>query len=414
MTAMKKLNAYPVYLILSGADGMISSVIFTVNMIYQATVVGLNPLQLVLVGTTLEATAFVFEIPTGVLADVYSRRLSVIIGYVLIGIGFLVEGLFPFFATVLLAQVIWGIGYTFTSGATEAWLSDEIGEVGAGRAFLRAAQIVQFMTLFGIAASVALGSERVNLPIIAGGAGFIVLGLFLALFMPERGFAPRPNEERNSFGTMWQTFRGGLQMVQRRPMLSTILGVGLFYGIYSEGFDRLWTPYLLTFTFPVIDGMTTVAWFGIIRAGAIVLGIAATEFARRRVDTSSEPSVRRAMFAISALMVAILVAFAASFNFAMAIAAYWAFSMLRQTTNPLYTAWVNQRLDPNVRATVISMSSQVDALGQIAGGPIVGLIGTVVSLRAALTASATLLSPVLLLFRRAAQSGPERVIVAED
>ena len=89
---MKKLDAYRIYLILSGADGMISSIIFTVNMIYQVTVVGLNPLQLVLVGTTLEATAFLFEIPTGVVADVYSRRLSVIIGYVLIGIGFLVEG----------------------------------------------------------------------------------------------------------------------------------------------------------------------------------------------------------------------------------------------------------------------------------------------------------------------------------
>ncbi len=411
---MKKLNAYPVYLILSGADGMISSIIFTVNMIYQVTVVGLNPLQLVLVGTTLEATAFLFEIPTGVVADVYSRRLSVIIGYVLIGIGFLVEGFFPFFGTVLLAQVIWGIGYTFTSGATEAWLSDEIGEADAGRAFLRAAQVVQFTTLAGIVASVAHGSERVNLQIVIGGAAYVAVGIFLALFMTEHGFVPRPKEERNSFGTMWQTFRGGLEMVQRRPMLSTILGIGLFYGIYSEGFDRLWTPFMLSFTFPVIDGLTVVAWFGILRAGAILLGIAATEFVRRRVDTSSEPSVRRAMFAISALMVAMLVAFAASLNVAMAIAAYCIFSMLRQTTSPLYTAWVNQRLDPKVRATVISMSSQVDALGQITGGPVLGLIGTVVSLRAALAASAALLSPVLLLFTRAARGDAARVDVAED
>lgn len=411
---MKKLDAYPVYLILSGADGMISSIIFTVNMLYQVTVVGLNPLQLVLVGTTLEATAFLFEIPTGIVADVYSRRLSVIIGYVLIGIGFLVEGLFPFFGTVLLAQVIWGIGYTFTSGATEAWLSDEIGEANAGRAFLRAAQVVQFATLAGIVASVALGSERINLPIVIGGAGYVAVGLFLALCMSEHGFVPRTSAERSSFRTMWETFRGGLRMVQEKPMLSTILGIGLFYGIYSEGFDRLWTPFLLTFTFPVIDGLTTVAWFGILRAGAILFGIAATEIARRRVDTSSEPSIRRAMFAISALMVTSLIAFTAAFNFAMAIAAYWAFSMLRQTTRPLYTAWVNQRLDPKVRATVISMSSQVDALGQIAGGPAVGVIGTVVSLRAALAASAALLSPVLLLFTRAARGAAEREMLTEE
>jgi hypothetical protein len=47
---------------------------------------GLNPLQLVLVGTVLEATAFLAEIPTGVLADVYSRRWSVIVGGPLVGL----------------------------------------------------------------------------------------------------------------------------------------------------------------------------------------------------------------------------------------------------------------------------------------------------------------------------------------
>jgi DHA3 family tetracycline resistance protein-like MFS transporter len=401
-------------LILSGADGLFSSVIFTVNMIYQVTVVGLNPLQLVLVGTTLEATAFIFEIPTGVVADVFSRRLSVTIGYLLIGLGFLVEGLFPFFATVLLAQVIWGFGYTFTSGALEAWLSDEIGEASAGRGFLRAAQVIQLTTLAGIVVSVAIGSEHVNLPIVVGGAGFIALGIFLALFMGEHGFVRRPSDERSSFHALWETFRLGLHMVQHKPMLSTILGIGLFYGIYSEGFDRLWTPYLLTFTFPAVDGMTTVAWFGLLRAGAILLSIAATEFVRRRVDTSSEPSVRRAMFAITALMVATLIGFALSFNLALAIAAFWTFSLLRQTTHPLYTAWVNQRLDPQVRATVISMSSQVDALGQIAGGPVVGAIGTALSLRVALTASATMLSPVLLLFSRAARGDTATKVRIEE
>ncbi len=127
---MKKLNAYPVYLILSGADGMISSIIFTVNMIYQVTVVGLNPLQLVLVGTTLEATAFLFEIPTGVVADVYSRRLSIIIGTVMMGFGFVLEGSIPRFETILLAQVIWGLGYTFTSGATQCVTSRGCASTG--------------------------------------------------------------------------------------------------------------------------------------------------------------------------------------------------------------------------------------------------------------------------------------------
>jgi DHA3 family tetracycline resistance protein-like MFS transporter len=388
---------------MQGADGMISSVIFTVNLIYQATVVGLDPLQLVFAGTTLELTAFLFEVPTGVVADVYSRRLSIIIGYVLIGVGFLIEGLFPFFATVLIAQIVWGIGWTFTSGATEAWLADEIGEANAGRAYLRAAQIAQFATLAGIIASVMLGSERVNIPIIVGGAGFIAIGIFLALAMPETGFTPTPVENRESFRALWQTLRGGLRMVRARPSLMTILGIGLFYGLYSEGFDRLWTPFILSFEIPTLDGLTPVAWFGIIRIGAIVLGIAGIEIAQRRVKMEDEASVRRAMFLLSALMIASLFAFSAAFHFSLAVAAYWIFATMRQIKNPLYTAWVNQKLDPQVRATVVSMSSQVDAFGQIIGGPPVGVIGALVSLRAALATSALILSPVLALFARASR-----------
>ena len=285
---MKRLNAYTTYLALNAFDGLTFSLITTVSLIYQATVVHLDPLQLVLVGTTLELSAFLFEVPTGIVADVYSRRLSIIIGYALVGIGFLVEGLFPFFATVLVAQVLWGLGYTFTSGATEAWISDEIGEAKAGRAFLRASQVARLGTFVGIIASIVIGNVAVNLPIVIGGAGYLVLAVALLFVMPETGFHPTPREDRNSFQQIWHTFRGGLEMVKRRPALTTILGVGLFHGLYSEGVDRLWTPFVLLLKFPEFDGLTTVTWFGIIRIGSILLGIAATEIAHRRVNTTDE------------------------------------------------------------------------------------------------------------------------------
>ncbi len=398
---MKKLNAYTTYLALSGLDGLIFSLISTVSLIYQVTLVHLDPLQLVLVGTTLELSAFLFEVPTGIVADVYSRRLSMIIGYALIGVGFLVEGSFQFFATVLIAQGLWGLGYTFTSGATEAWISDEIGETNVGRAFLRASQVARLGTFVGIIASIVIGNVGVNLPIIIGGICYIGLAIALAFVMPETGFYPTPRAERNSFQQMWHTFRGGLAMVKRRPALTTILGVGLFHGLYSEGVDRLWTPFVLLLKFPELDGITTVTWFGIIRLGSILLGIAANEIAHRRVNTTDEVSIRRGLFGINAAMVVALIVFAASPNIWIAIIALWLWSMLRQTHHPLYMTWVNQRLDSSVRATVISMSAQADEMGQVVGGPIVGVIGTVISLRAALLAATAMLTPVLVLFAKA-------------
>ena len=69
------------------------------------------------------------------------------------------------------------------------------------------------------------------------------------------------------------------------------------------------------------------------------------------------------------------------------VAAFWGASVLPQVSRPIYTAWLNQRLESATRATVLSMSGQMDALGQIVGGPAVGAPG-LVSLRADLSTSA--------------------------
>src|SRR5215510_14843319 len=88
-SSIHKIDALRVYLIYSGAESLFFAIVLTFNLVYQSVKVGLSRLQLVLVGTVLEAVIFVFEIPTGVVADVYSRRLSVIIGAFLVGVGFI-------------------------------------------------------------------------------------------------------------------------------------------------------------------------------------------------------------------------------------------------------------------------------------------------------------------------------------
>ena len=67
-------------MLLAIGAGVVYKVTFAMSAIYRVEVVGLDVFQLVFLGTVLEATVFLFEIPTGVVADVYSRRLSVIIG----------------------------------------------------------------------------------------------------------------------------------------------------------------------------------------------------------------------------------------------------------------------------------------------------------------------------------------------
>jgi len=117
---VNRLRPVTVYLMMQAAASLLFSMVFTVMTVYRVESVHLNEFQLVLIGTVLELSYFLFEIPTGVLADTYSRRLSVVLGFILIGVGYVLEGLIPLFTAGLLAQVIAGLGYGFSSGASEA------------------------------------------------------------------------------------------------------------------------------------------------------------------------------------------------------------------------------------------------------------------------------------------------------
>jgi len=400
---LKKPDPYPVYLFLSFASALLFSMAFTVGSLYEVTIAALTPLQLVLVGTTLEASAFIFEIPTGIVADVYSRRLSVIIGHALIGLGFLVWGMFPAFLPILLAQVVWGLGYTFTSGATQAWITDEIGEQRANKAFLAGNRVGLIGALAGMLLAILIGSfTSAALPILVSGGGRILLAIVLVMIMVEKGFKPVDVEERNTWQQMGDTFRKGLRTVRTRPALLAVLGVGLFYGLYSEGFDRLWVKHLLdAFELPIIFGNNQVAFFGLLDAASILLSIAATRLAEKRIDTSQPRIIGRAMLGITAGIAISIVAFALAPFLGLAVGFYVLISALRDVRSPLTDAWVNQRLDSDVRATILSMSSQVDAVGQIAGGPAIGFVANAVSVPLAMTISGTLLTPALPLVARA-------------
>jgi DHA3 family tetracycline resistance protein-like MFS transporter len=101
------------------------------------------------------------------------------------------------------------------------------------------------------------------------------------------------------------------------------------------------------------------------------------------------------------LIVAALAGFGLTHRFGVALLLYGLIGTLRSIISPLYATWFNLRIDaPQVRATMFSVSSQVDAIGQISGGPVVGAIGNR-SIRAALVLSALVLSPVVPLYARA-------------
>ena len=147
---MRRADATRLYYVLQVLLFMPTWVVMAV---YLVQTVHLSPLQLVLMGTAMEAAVFLFEVPTGVVADTYSRRLSLIIGYFGMGIAWMLVAVVSAPFAIIGLWALWGLAYTFTSGAEEAWISDEVGVEHVGRVFLKGSRIRYIGSVTGLLGS---------------------------------------------------------------------------------------------------------------------------------------------------------------------------------------------------------------------------------------------------------------------
>ncbi|OLV15806.1 MFS transporter [Deinococcus marmoris] len=397
---LKTSDPTRVYLALSAGLAFAFALAYTLQGLYFVTVAGLDPLQLLLIGAALEGAAFLLEVPTGVVADVYSRRRSVILGCLCLGVAMALVAAFPVFWALLLTQIVSAAGYTFLSGAQQAWLADEVGEDRAAHLYLLGSQYGRAAGIAGIAATAALATLGLHVPILAGGAVALILALYLWVRMPEDGFSPAPREERQTWAVLSGTFRQGVREVRASRVLTLLMLSAVLYGASSEALDRL-SEFLLVVEVGLPGGLSAANWFVLLALTVQVVGFIVTEPLRRRIDPADARAAALALRWVLGLSVAALLAFAYAPGFGWAALALVVHGVLRGLYSPLYDAWINRGLNPASRATVNSIASQADALGQVTFGPVFGLLGNVLGVRAALALAALVRLPTLEIVRRA-------------
>jgi DHA3 family tetracycline resistance protein-like MFS transporter len=398
---MKRLPATTVYYWLSFGLRMPTWVVMAVYLVQE---VHLSPLQLVLMGTAMEAAVFLFEIPTGVVADTYSRRLSLIIGYLGTGAAWLAVGLVSAPWAIIALWGVWGFAYTFTSGAEQAWITDEVGVQNVGTVFLRAARFGQAGAIVGLLLQVFVGTLSLRAGVMLGGAFTIACGLACILVMPETGFRRRPRAERASaLVELRSTAAAGARYAWAAPVIMLLAGVELFMGASSEAFDRLKEAHFLRdIGLPAVGQLDPVVWFGLFWLVGMVLNIAAIGSLIRRVERGGRPAVARFLFGFTALEMVAMLVFALTGSTWVAIVGLLGVFFARNMAGPLYDTWLTEQItDSSVRATVFSLTGQANAIGQAGGGPVLGAIGNVWGIRAALATGAVVIAPALGLFGRA-------------
>lgn len=386
-------------------SGMLFATAWTVHTVFHIKNMHFGAFMVVLMGTIYELSIMLFEVPTGVIADVVSRKLSSSLGWFVTGIAFLMQGVFPLVPVVIAAQVVMGIGETLVSGAHDAWVADEIPHtdpgVTAGQAFVLGQDYAFWGRISGswIALLASLGGLQLVLTL--SGLGFFVFAVVTHFMMTERGFH-RGNSERK----FWATFRQGWSIVRTSQMLMLVLLVSVFYGFASEGFDRLWQKVLLDgYVLPKVGPFDDTFWWSVLGTASLLGGYAFNHVIKKRVDTSSARSITTALLVMTAVLIASLAGYALSTSLTVAVCLFVLSRALRRAMDPLLKTWTNLYATPEHRATILSFGSQAHSIGEIGGGPVVGTIGQYFTAAKAVMTAAFLLVPTLpVLFKARSKS----------
>ena len=360
------------YLLLTLLTTLASSFIWGINTIFLLDA-GLNNAEAFAANAFFTVGMVIFEIPTGVVADTRGRRLSFILGTVTLLLSTLLYLVMwqlhaPLWGWAI-ASILLGLGFTFFSGATEAWLVDALAATGftghLEHVFGRAQTVGGVAMLVGtVAGGVIAQVTNLGVPYIVR-AGMLGVTLVVAWwlmhdlgFTPERGASPIAAVRTVISGAV----DGGLR---NRPvrwlMLAAPFTVGVgFYAFYA------FQPYLLElFGDPTAYGIAGLA-AAIVAAAQIWGGLTVgwvRRFFKRRTDALILGGV------ITVVLMA-LIGLTTSFVVALALMTVWCLTFAVVT--PMRQAFINGLIPSEQRATVLSFDSLMGSAGGVVAQPALG------------------------------------------
>ena len=374
------------YFTLAGLYTLSAALIWGVNTLFLLDA-GLSFFEVFVANAAFSAGMVVFEIPTGVVADTLGRRVSFLLSVsVLAATTLLYVALAQLEAGVVafaLVSVGMGLGFTFYSGAMEAWLVDALAVTGyrgiLDRVFARGQQITGAAMLVGAVGGGLLGQIDLAIPYLVRAALLAVVFVVAFVVMHDLGFTPRRVSAAELPGEIVRNGKAGVefgwgQRPLRLLMLASLVQVGfLTWGFYAS------QPYLLA----LLD--SDAVWI----AGLVAAGVALSTIAGNQVVTiASRFCGRRTtlLLAAAALQTCAAVALGVASSFWVALPAFLLVTASVGVTSPVRQAYLHQVVRTEQRATVVSFDSMVSNVGGVGGQVGLGALGEARSVGAAFVA----------------------------
>ena len=359
-----------------------------VTSLYLVVDAHLSAFQLVFLGTAQGIISLVVEVPAGVVADTISRKWALVIAHTLIGISMVVTGLVTAFPALVATQMLWGLGWTFVSGADVAWITDELGRpdriarVLAARARWEQLGAVGGLVGFGL---LALAIGRGTAMVIAGVA-MVMLGLYVAVRFTEHGFTPtRARRWQRSAAIL----RRGIALARRDHEILLVLAATFLINGAAEAYGRLYPKRLVGLGFP--GQSHPIVWFTGLGLVAFAVGALALRIVEARIEGVG---VARRVYAAACFIGTLgLLALACAPGSIIGSAGVLLVGGITLTlTRAVGAIWVNRRTTSDVRATVHSVLAQAEYGGEIVCGVALGALAQIMTIPIAFACSSALIA----------------------
>jgi MFS family permease len=392
-----------VYLVLMLFNTLAASFIWGINTLFLLDA-GLSSTAAFTANALFTAGMVVFEVPTGVVADTWGRRASYLLGSVTLAASTALYWLAwqthaPFWAWAA-TSVLLGLGFTFFSGATEAWLVDALkftGYKGNLESVFAKGQIVGGVAMLSGSVLGGLVAQWTNLgvPYILRAGALVVTFVVAFVYMRDWGFVPKSGKHPGR--EMGHVLRASVHYgLGNRPVRWMMLAAPFTFGVGIFAFYAM-QPYLLEL-YGNEQAYSIAGLAAAIIAGAQIVGGMLAPRVRRLV--------RRRTSALAAgllLEVALLALLGMATGFWVAVGLLVLWGLAAAATLPIRMAYMNGLIPSEQRATVLSFDNLLGSSGGVVVQPVLGKVADVSSyatsylVGAALEAAAV---PFVLLARR--------------
>jgi MFS transporter, DHA3 family, tetracycline resistance protein len=364
-----------------------------VTSVYLVVDAGLSPSQLVAIGVAQGGIALGFEVPAGVVADTIGRKWSLVVSHVLMGTAMIATGLVTGFELLVATQMLWGLSWTFASGADVAWITDELDDparisvvlMRSGRAQLTGAAY----GMVGIGALASL-TQRSTAMVLAG-VVMLLLGLYVVLRFREQRFVPTSTRR---WSASWSILVRGSSLVRRNDAILLMLA-GTFLVNGAATFGRLAPRRLVDIGLP----LDPVVWLTALGVLTLLVGAAALRSMEPHID-DVRTALRGYVIACAAGAVGLVALAGAPDAVSGSAAVLLVAGIALPLTRTIGTILVNRQTGGDVRATVHSFLAQAEYVGEIVCGLAIAAVARFAGLPAALVTCGALFVVTIVLVRR--------------